>query len=451
MTADNRPSALVMGLGKSGYSCARYLHRMGYTVEVTDTRTQPPMLDRLKADHADINFVPGAISLDQLQAFDLVVSSPGLSIREGVIADYIHDGGRVVGDIEIFANQAKAPIIAITGANGKSTVTDLVGHLLATSKKVLVGGNIGTPALDLLEQEVPDVYVLELSSFQLETTYNLDAKAAVVLNISEDHMDRYNDIEDYARSKQRIYSGTGVMVLNRDDPYVMAMRRPERITRLFTTGVPQSGMEYGIAMHDGEEWLMNGERPLLPVSGIRLAGRHNQANVLAALALIEDFNLPREKVQEAIASYTGLPHRCQIVAEIDGVLWINDSKATNVGATAAALNGMDRPVVLIAGGEGKDADFSPLADAVGKNTRKVILIGRDAKLIEQAIAGAVEFEHAGDFADALARAAAASRPGDAVLLSPACASFDMFNNFEHRGQVFTQLVLSRAGNREERQ
>ena len=451
MTADNRPSALVMGLGKSGYSCARYLHRAGYAVEVTDTRAQPPMLDLLTADYADIHFVAGALSLNHLQAFDLVVSSPGLSIREGVTADYIREGGRVVGDIEIFANHAKAPIIAITGANGKSTVTDLVGHLLASSLKVLVGGNIGTPALDLLELDVPDVYVLELSSFQLETTYHLDAKAAVVLNISEDHMDRYNDIEDYARSKQRIYGGTGVMVLNRDDPNVMAMRRPERVTRLFTTDAPQSDMEFGIAMHDGEEWLMNGERPLVPVSGIRLAGRHNQANVLAALALIEDFNLPLDTIREAIASYTGLPHRCQIVTEIDGVQWINDSKATNVGATSAALNGMDRPVVLIAGGEGKDADFAPLADAVGKNTRKVILMGRDAKLIEQAIAGAVEIEHASDLADAVARAAAAARPGDAVLLSPACASFDMFKNFEHRGQVFIQLVLARAGNREERQ
>ena len=451
MTADSRPSALVMGLGKSGYSCARYLHRRGYAVEVTDTRVQPPMLDLLRADHGDINFVAGPLSLDHLQSFDIVVSSPGLSIREGVIADYIQEGGRVVGDIEVFANHAKAPIIAITGANGKSTVTDLVGHLLATSLKVLVGGNIGTPALDLLELDVPDVYVLELSSFQLETTYHLDAKAAVVLNISEDHMDRYNDIEDYARSKQRIYGGTGVMVLNRDDPYVMAMRRPERVTRLFTTGAPQSAMEYGIAMHDGEEWLMNGELPLVPVSGIRLAGRHNQANVLAALALIEDFNLSLDRIRQAIASYTGLPHRCQIVAEIDGVQWINDSKATNVGATSAALNGMDRPVVLIAGGEGKDADFSPLADAVRKNTRKVILIGRDAKLIEQAIAGAVETEHAGDLADAVSRAAAASRPGDAILLSPACASFDMFNNFEHRGQVFIQLVLARASNREESQ
>jgi len=439
-----------MGLGKSGYSCARYLHRMGYVVEVTDTRAQPPMLELLKTDYADISFVPGAMDLDHLQAFDLVVASPGLSIREGVIADYIQGGGRVVGDIEIFANHAKAPIIAITGANGKSTVTDLVGHLLDTSLKVLVGGNIGTPALDLLEEDVPDVYVLELSSFQLETTYNLDAKAAVVLNISEDHMDRYHDIEDYARSKQRIYSGTGVMVLNRDDPHVMAMRRPERVTRLFTTGEPQSDMEYGIALHEGEEWLMNGGHPLLPVNEVRLAGRHNQANVLAALALIEDFGLTGETIRQAIASYGGLPHRCQIVADINGVQWINDSKATNVGATTAALNGIDRPVILIAGGEGKDADFAPLAEAVRQGTRKVILIGRDAKLIEQAIGRAVEVEYAGDMADAVARAAATASPGDAVLLSPACASFDMFDNFEHRGMVFTRLVMTQADNEEGR-
>jgi len=445
MTADNKPSALVMGLGKSGYSAARYLHSMGYAVEVTDTRARPPMLDSLKAHHAEIEFVAGEARLDHMQSFDLVVVSPGLSVREGVIADFISDGGRVIGDIEIFANQAKAPIIAITGANGKSTVTDLVGHLLQSSLKVQVGGNIGTPALDLLEQEVPDVYVLELSSFQLETTYHLDAKAAVVLNISEDHMDRYTDIEDYARSKQRIYSGTGVMVLNRDDPYVLAMRRPERVTRLFTLDAPKSAMEYGIAMHEGEDWLMNGDRPLFPVREIRLAGRHNQANVLAALALIEDMNLAPETIRRSIASYSGLPHRCQIVADIDDVQWINDSKATNVGATTAALNGMQRPVVLIAGGEGKDADFSPLRSAVQGGTRKVILIGRDAKLIEQAIAGAVDVEHASDMADAIAKAAEAARAGDAVLLSPACASFDMFDNFEHRGKVFTELALERAG------
>jgi UDP-N-acetylmuramoylalanine--D-glutamate ligase len=450
MIANNRPSALVMGLGKSGYSCARYLHRLGYAVEVTDTRAQPPMLNRLKAEHSDISFVPGSVALDHMYAFDLVVTSPGLSIHEGVIADFINEGGRVVGDIEIFANHAKAPIIAITGANGKSTVTDLVGYLLSTSLDVLVGGNIGTPALDLLEKDVPDVYVLELSSFQLETTYNLDARAAVVLNISEDHMDRYRDIEDYARSKQRIYSGTGVMVLNRDDAHVMAMRRPERVTRLFTVGVPESEMEYGIAMHNGEEWLMNGERPLVPVSEIRLAGRHNQTNVLAALALIEDFNLPYETIRKGIASYAGLPHRCQIVAEFNGVQWINDSKATNVGATTAALKGIDRPVILIAGGEGKDADFSPLAEAVHQGTKKVILIGRDAKIIEQAIGRAVEVEHASDMADAIERAAAVSTPGDAVLLSPACASFDMFDNFEHRGSVFTQLVQARAERQEER-
>jgi len=431
-----------MGLGKSGYSTARYLHRMGYQVEVTDTREHPPMLEALNEKLSDIRFVAGKIDLDYLQAFDLVVSSPGLSIRQGVIANFIEEGGRVIGDVEIFANRAEAPIVAITGANGKSTVTDLVGHLLASTLKVEVGGNIGTPVLDLLEYEVPDAYVLELSSFQLETTDHLDAKAAVVLNISEDHMDRYNDIDDYARSKQRIYSGTGVMVLNRDDPYVLAMRRPERVTRLFGLSAPESDMEYGVSEHDGESWLARGSTPLLPVSEIKLAGRHNHANVLAALALIEDFNVPVEVIRQAVSEYTGLPHRCQIVADINGVQWINDSKATNVGATAAALLGMTRPVILIAGGEGKDADFGPLRDAVQHTTKKVFLIGRDAKLIEQSITGAVETEHASDMADAVKRAAAFAKPGDAVLLSPACASFDMFNNFEHRGQVFSELALA---------
>jgi len=441
MIANNRPKAVVMGLGKSGLSCARYLLARGYEVEVTDTREQPPMLAQLRSEFPDVTFIAGNVNVDYLNGFNMVVTSPGLSIRQGAIAEYAQGGGEVIGDIEIFARHTQAPVIAITGANGKSTVTMLVGHILSQAMKVEVGGNIGTPALDLLDKPVPDVYVLELSSFQLETTYSLNARAAVVLNISEDHMDRYDDIADYATSKQRIFSGTGVMVLNRDDAVVAAMRDPSRKTLWFTASAPRAENEFGIGECDGEAWLLNGSQALMPVSEVPLAGRHNQVNVLAALALIDDFDLPLQTVRRAVRSFKGLPHRCEIVAEFGGVQWINDSKATNVGATAAALAGMDRPVVLIAGGEGKDADFSPLADAVRGAAHTVVLIGRDAGIIEQAIGDAAKIKHAGyDMNQAMQLAFDSAKPGDAVLLSPACASFDMFNNFEHRGQVFAELV-----------
>jgi len=450
MIADNRQKALVMGLGKSGLSCARYLLDQGYDVAVTDTREQPPMLAQLQSEFPGVEFTAGSVAADYLGTFDMVVTSPGLSIRQGAIADYIAGGGEVVGDIELFARNATAPVIAITGANGKSTVTMLVGHILSQAMKVEVGGNIGTPALELLDKPVPDIYVLELSSFQLETTHSLNARAAVVLNISEDHMDRYDGIEDYAASKQRIFAGTGTMVLNRDDALVTAMRNPARKTLWFTSNAPQSENEFGIGECDGEAWLLKGSQALMPVSEVPLAGRHNQVNVLAALALIDDFDLPLQTVRKAITSFEGLPHRCEIVAEFGGVQWINDSKATNVGATAAALAGMDRPVVLIAGGEGKDADFSPLADAVRGAAHTVILIGRDAGIIEQAIGDAATIKHADNSMEkAIEIAHESARPGDAVLLSPACASFDMFDNFEHRGQVFAGLVNAMAAKQRE--
>lgn len=443
MTAE-RPKALVMGLGKSGYASVRHLLAQGYEVEVTDTRPKPPMLDQLNVNHPGVPFLPGHVSTGHLEEFDLVVSSPGLSVRTGAVADYIANGGSVVGDVEIFARAAKAPIIAITGSNGKSTVTMLVGHVLASAMRVAVGGNIGTPVLDLLEQPVPDVYVLELSSFQLETTYSLDARAAVVLNVSEDHMDRYDDLRDYADSKQRIFNGHGVMVLNRDDPLVQAMASQDRNSLFFTINEPSADNDYGLLDVDGETWLMKGSRRLLPASEVPLAGRHNLANVLAALALIDDFELSFEIVRKAISTFTGLPHRSQLVAEIDGVQWINDSKATNVGATAAALAGMDRPVVLLAGGEGKDADFRPLAEAIQGSAHTVILFGRDAVLIGEAIAGAANIVFADGLEQAVQVAAQSAKPGDVVMLSPACASFDMFDNFEHRGQVFIDLVNKHA-------
>ena len=441
MNMDSKQMALVLGLGQTGLSSARFLLSHGYSVEVMDTRTQPPMLERLQQECPEAVFESGMPSVERLAGYGLVAVSPGLSIREGSLGEYIKSGHQLVGDVELFAREAKAPVIAITGANGKSTVTDLTGHILRyCGRRVEVGGNIGVPVLDLLQQPVPEVYVLELSSFQLETTHSLDAQSAVVLNISADHMDRYRDIEDYAESKRRIYSGNGTMVLNRDDRVVMAMQASGRRVRFFTLAIPESENDFGIADHNGQRFVFKGAKPLMPVSSIKIPGLHNVANVLAVLALIDEFNLPFAEVESAIREYNGLPHRCQPVADVGGVLWVNDSKGTNVGATIAALEGMGRPVVLVAGGEGKDADFSPLGEAVQRFARAVVLIGRDAKLIAAVVPGSVKTVFAADMADAVIKSSGLAQNGDVVLLSPACASFDMFNNYAHRGQEFSQQV-----------
>jgi UDP-N-acetylmuramoylalanine--D-glutamate ligase len=441
MNMDNKLTALVLGLGQTGLSSARYLLSRGYSVAVMDTRSRPPMLERLQQEYPQAVFKSGMPSVEELAGYGVVAVSPGLSIREGSLGEFVDTGHQLIGDVELFAREAKAPVVAITGANGKSTVTDLAGHIFRhCGQRVEVGGNIGVPVLDLLLQPVPDVYVLELSSFQLETTHSLNARAAVVLNISADHMDRYRDIEDYAETKRRIFNGDGLMVLNRDDPAVMAMHASGRRVRYFTLTEPQTENDFGILDKDNQRYIFKGSTPLMPVSSIAIPGAHNLANVLAALALIDEFSLPIAEVEIAISQYTGLPHRCQPVADVAGVLWVNDSKGTNVGATTAALEGMGRPVILIAGGEGKDADFTPLGEAVRRFARAVVLIGRDAKLIAAAMPEAVKVVFASDMADAVTRSSRLAQTGDVVLLSPACASFDMFNNYGHRGQVFEQQV-----------
>lgn len=432
---------LVAGLGKTGLSCVRYLLARGDRVTVTDTRVQPPMLDELSHEYPQVETLLGQPVPEQLEEYDEVVVSPGLSIREGSLSRYRAQGHELSGDIELFALAAQAPVIAITGANGKSTVTDLVGHLLQTAgKHVLVGGNIGTPALELLNEPKPEAYVLELSSFQLETTHSLNAVAATVLNISADHMDRYDGIDDYAATKAAIFQGNGVMVLNRDDARVAAMQRVGRETLWFTLGEPQGASDFGVIRQGDEEWIAHGDTPVMPVAEVWLPGRHNLANVLAALALVDRFGLPVGEQRRAVAGYRGLPHRYQKVGEVGDVQWINDSKATNTGACAAALNGTLRPVVWIAGGEGKDADFGELCEAVRGKVRTAVLIGRDAQLIAVAVGHETEVVYARDMDEAVSKAAQAAQPGDAVLLSPACASFDMFDNFEHRGRAFTEAV-----------
>lgn len=441
LQADADKRALVVGLGLTGRSCLRHLTVRGYRVTGVDTRPSPPGLDELRREFPSATLHTGGLKPELFERPGLLVVSPGVSVQEAPIAQAIARGIQPVGDIELFAQAARAPVLAITGANGKSTVTALVGEMCKSAGlRTLVGGNIGVPALALLEEPTPDVYVLELSSFQLETTHSLNARAATVLNITPDHMDRYATLEDYAQAKARVFRGDGTMVLNADDPIVMAMQLAGRPMIRFGLGAPAGPLDYGVLRRDGAEWLACGSVALLPAAEVPLAGRHNLANALAAMAMASVVGVSVEAQRDALRRFRGLPHRTQLLAERDGVQWINDSKGTNVGATVAALNGMTRPVVLIAGGDGKGQDFAALKPAVAAHARAVVLIGRDAARIESVLTGTVPITHAHDLRAAVRAARALAQTGDAVLLSPACASFDMFRNYEHRGQAFADAV-----------
>ncbi len=435
---------LVVGLGKTGLSCARYLAGRGHQVAVTDTRDRPPGLEALERELPGVAVFLGGFEPEVFRAAGQLVVSPGVAISHPLIEAVRQRGVPVLGDIELFATEARAPIAAITGSNGKSTVTSLLGIMArAAGRNAAVGGNLGEPVLDLLDGDV-ELYVVELSSFQLETTDSLGAQVAAVLNISPDHMDRYPSLEAYAAAKARIFQGAGSAVINRDDPWVCRMLPPDLPCRGFTLA-PPAGEDYGLAERQGTLWLMRGGEPLLPAAEVRLAGRHNLANGLAALAMGEACGLPQASMLESLRRFEGLPHRTQLVRERRGVRWFNDSKGTNVGATVAALEGLSDPnepgrVVLIAGGDGKGADFSELAPVVERTARAVVLIGRDGPAIGAVLDGRTELVSAPTLEEAVRLAADLASPGDQVLLSPACASFDMFRDYQHRGEVFTAAV-----------
>ncbi len=437
---DDNKRALVVGLGLTGRSCVRHLTARGYVVRGVDTRAAPPRIEELKREYPRMELHLGGLLASLFDDPGLLVVSPGVSLKAPPIAHALSRGAQPVGDIELFARVATAPVLAITGANGKSTVTALAGSMCqAAGLTTLVGGNIGTPALDLLDGPVPDVYVLELSSFQLETTWTLNARAATVLNLTPDHMDRYASLNEYAAAKARVFRGNGTMVLNADDARVVGMAQTGRRIVHFGLGAPAAN-DYGLLHHDGEEWLVRGEQRLMRAREVPLAGRHNLANVLAAMALGDTVGVPVAAQIEAVRRFRGLPHRTELVAEKNGVRWINDSKGTNVGATVAALKGMAAPTILIAGGDGKGQDFGELRPAVSAHARAVVLIGCDAALLEAALGNVVPVQRAEDMHQAVALAQRLARPGDAVLLSPACASFDMFRDYEHRGDVFRAAV-----------
>ena len=438
---DKACRTLVVGLGETGLSVARYLSRQGVPVAIVDSREQPPGLARSRTElPADVALFLGGFNRDAFERAEQIVLSPGVSMNEPEIAAARARQVPVIGDIELFAQTARAPVIAVTGSNGKSTVVTLLSAMARRAGlEVRTGGNIGTPALDLIAADEPDLYVLELSSFQLETLQSLQPQAAVVLNISDDHLDRYRDLQDYAAAKQAIYRHAALQVVNLDDPVAAALADVQQPITGFTGSVPAAN-EYGLVDVAGETWLARGDVHLMPASGVQMAGRHNLVNALAALALGEAAGLPLTAMVETLAEFQGLPHRMQYLAEHNGVRWFNDSKGTNVGATLAAIEGVDGPVVLIAGGDGKGADFSPLAAALQRKGHGAVLIGKDAPLLEAVLQDAVPVMHAGDMLQAVQLAATMAQSGDCVLLSPACASLDMYRNFEERGDLFMQAV-----------
>ncbi len=448
-------SVLVLGLGETGLSMVRWLSAKGARLRVADSRAAAPGLDEVAKFTTRDQIHCGEFSDELFEGIDLIAISPGVPLADPHVARALARGIPAVGDIELFAQQLASrhplpAVIAITGSNGKTTVTSMVEHMCrAAGKDAVAAGNISPAVLDVVMQrgeKQPQLWVLELSSFQLETTYSLHADAATVLNVSEDHLDRYAGMDEYAAAKLRILNGCKVQVLNRDDARCMSMHNSQSKLISFGLNEPNSDGEYGIARHEGEIWLMQGEDRLIKASELKLAGMHNVANALAAIALCRSVALPMPALLDGLRSFAGLPHRVELVAQIDGVNYYDDSKGTNVGATVAALQGLGRPSVLIAGGVGKEQDFSPLKSVVEQHARAVVLIGRDASLIEAALKGAnVALVHAADMSDAVVKAAAYAQKGDAVLLSPACASFDMFRNYAHRAEVFVAAVHRLSG------
>ncbi|MBB5192210.1 UDP-N-acetylmuramoylalanine--D-glutamate ligase [Silvimonas terrae] len=462
---------IVVGLGDSGLAAACWLNDQGARVSVADTSAAPRNLAALKAALPDADVRLGNFTDATFADADALIMSPGVALATPAVAAAVARGVPALGDVELFAQAvagSKSKVIAITGSNGKSTVTTMVGKMCeAAGLSTVVAGNIGLPVLEALAQwqaqgTLPDVFVLELSSFQLETTYSLQADAATVLNVTEDHLDRYTGMSDYVATKARVFNGMGVMVLNREDGWCRGMTQAGRDLVWFGADAPRNGAEYGLVEQGDDTSLRVGDFELMKASELPLAGLHNAVNALAAIALCKAIGIATGPLVTALKAFKGLPHRVEFVAEVDGVRYYDDSKGTNVGATEAALKGMTQPVVLIAGGDGKGQDFRPLVPACERICRAVILIGRDGPQIAAVLNDATSsFIAAGDEDDddesflpvlqvptlemAVSIAANMAQPGDAVLLSPACASLDMFRNYHHRAEVFIAAVNALAG------
>lgn len=440
MIATSKVKAII-GTGITGLSVARFLAAQQQAFVLLDTRLSPPNLQQIKTEFPHVSIECGELNPHTLLACDEIIISPGVAVATPAIEQARAAGIPVVGDIEIFVRYAKAPIVAITGSNAKSTVTTLVGEMAkAAGINVAVGGNLGTPALELLNDSV-ELYVMELSSFQLETVTKLNAKVATILNISADHLDRYENMRAYILAKLRVYFGAEHIVVNRNDvlthPPLAAGVKP-----IYFGGRADFG-SFGLLTRDGVEYLAKNLTPLMAARELKIRGRHNIDNALAALALGDAAGIPLDAMLGTLKTFSGLRHRCEFVAEKNAVEFYNDSKGTNIGATLAAISGLARDpqqLIVILGGEGKGQDFTELTPALRAINSRLVLIGRDATVIEQAVADAAPIIHAGSMQDAVNKAFALAQPGDAVLLSPACASFDMFKNYEDRGEKFCQAV-----------
>ncbi len=433
-------STLVVGLGKSGVSAVRWLVARGVHVRATDSRSDPPGLAVVAALLVPGDLFLGGLSVAALEGVEQVLLSPGVPRTSALLMEALRRGLPVIGDVELFAREADAtgvPIIGITGTNGKSTVTTLVGEMAREAGlDAGVGGNLGEPVLDLLRAG-RQWYVVELSSYQLESCPSLQCAAATVLNVSPDHLDRYGSVAEYAAVKANIFTGAGVAIINADDSRVVAMVTPGKRIKQFSLS---GHADYCLAPHAGGPWLWAGGEPVLPASALRIPGLHNAANALAALALADAVGFPRNASLTVLQQFTGLPHRTQWVGERRGVVYIDDSKGTNVGATLAAVAGLPGSLLVIAGGDGKGQDFTPLAAAFRGKVRKAMLIGRDRDLVAAALEGACEVERFESMPDAVVAAANSARSGETVLLSPACSSLDMFSDYTHRGRVFAGAV-----------
>ncbi|ALO46932.1 UDP-N-acetylmuramoyl-L-alanine--D-glutamate ligase [Pseudohongiella spirulinae] len=450
MSDNNAPKfKVIVGLGKTGLSCARYFHERGEAFRVIDNRFSPPCLPEFEVEFPFAEVELGEFSESTLMEAGEIVLSPGVSKATPEIAKAIAAGVSVTGDIDIFSRAAKAPIVAVTGSNGKSTVVTLVAEMARQSGlNIGVGGNLdgraSVPALDLLRLGNKDLYILELSSFQLETTTKLGAEVATILNISEDHLDRYESMSDYIEAKKRIFRSCHQAVINRDEtPELYNSLTAQQVVCSFGSDEPGNN-QLGVVLHERESWVAMGDHLIMPARDIRLPGRHNLSNAMAAFALGQAVGISESAMVTTLREFGGLPHRCQHVRNLRGVDYYNDSKGTNVGATLVAIQAVAErtrgELVLIAGGVGKGADFSPLLPLLDKYVKRVILIGKDAPLLASVIKDSTDIMRASSIEEAVLEAAESANDNDAVLLSPACASYDMFKDFAHRGRAFVAAV-----------
>jgi UDP-N-acetylmuramoylalanine--D-glutamate ligase len=437
---------LVVGLGKTGLSIARYLRRKHMPFIVYDTREQPHDLADFIAEFNTVDVYLQTFPDALWSNVQEIISSPGVSLDEPVMQRAFEKNIPIYGDIECLARETSAPMIAITGTNGKSTVTTLVGEMAkASGMRVAVAGNIGTPVLDLLDDDFHyDLWVLELSSFQLDLTYSLAPIAATILNVTADHLDRHHDLPSYVKAKQRVYHQAATIIYNRDDQQTLPSSYDNRVEVIsFGLDRPLEN-QWGILVDDIQSFLAYGLEKILSVDALKIKGRHNWANALAACALAASAGIDRQTMANVLKQFSGLPHRAQWVRTINGVDWINDSKGTNIGATCSAISGigeaMQGKIVLIAGGQGKGADFSELRAPIVEHVRTLVLIGQDADKMEQALNSVVQVIRAVSLEEAVRIAHTHAQSGDVVMLSPACASQDMFIDFNDRGRVFVSAV-----------